>query len=65
VGGHRPIVWGGKSNGKKINDRKYIVAFGGHWLIILNTTINQKQTPTMGESMVRMCDRVVGIGKVQ
>jgi hypothetical protein len=65
VGEHRPIIWGGKSDAKKINNIKYIVAFGGCWLIILHTTINQKQTPATGESMERMCNRVVGMGKVQ
>ncbi len=49
----------------KNNNMKYIVAYGGHWLIILHTTINQKQTPAMGESMERMWDRVEGAGKVQ
>jgi hypothetical protein len=39
--------------------------FGGRWLIILHTTINQKQMPGMGESMERMCNRVVDTGKVQ
>jgi hypothetical protein len=29
MGGHRPIVWGGEWNNKKINHKKYIVAFGG------------------------------------
>ncbi len=42
VRGHRPIVWGGKSDNKKINNIKYIVAFGGRWLIILHTTTYQK-----------------------
>ncbi len=65
MGGHRPIVWGGKSDDKNNNNIKYIMALGGHWLIILHTTINQKQTPAMGESMERMCNRVVGAGKVQ
>jgi hypothetical protein len=50
---------------KKNCNIKYIVAFGGHWLIILHTTINQKQMPVTGESMERMCDWVVGAGKVQ
>jgi hypothetical protein len=50
VGGHRPIVWGGESNDKKINNLKYIVALDGHWLIILHTTNNQKQTLAIGEN---------------
>jgi hypothetical protein len=45
VGGHRPIVWSGKSDDKNNNIIKYIVAFGGRLSIILHTTINQKQTP--------------------
>jgi hypothetical protein len=35
---HHPIFWCGESGDKKINNIKYIVAFGGHWLIILHTT---------------------------
>ena len=42
MGGHRPIVWGGKLDVRNINNIKYIVAFGGCWLIILHTTTNQK-----------------------
>ncbi len=38
----RPIVWGGEWNDEKINNIKCIVAFGGHWSIILHTTTNQK-----------------------
>jgi hypothetical protein len=51
MGGHHPIVWGGKSNDKEVNNIKYIVALDCRWVIILHTTINQKQMRTMGESM--------------
>jgi hypothetical protein len=28
-GGHRPNIWGSEWNNKKINNKKYIMAFGG------------------------------------
>jgi hypothetical protein len=65
VGGHHPIIWGSKSNNKKINNIKYIVALEGRWLIILHTTTNQKQMLAMGESMERMWDQTIGMGEVQ
>jgi hypothetical protein len=52
--GHRPIV-GGESDDKKINNIKYIVAFGGRWSIILHTTTNQKWTGA-GEERVEKRD---------
>jgi hypothetical protein len=50
MGGHRPIVWGGESNDKKVDNVKYIMALDGCWVIILHTTTNQKQTPVTRES---------------
>ncbi len=65
-GGTLSNCLGWRIGGQKIDNIKYIEAFGGCcWSIILHTTINQKQLPVMGESMERMCDQVVGAGKVQ
>jgi hypothetical protein len=53
VGGHRPIVWGGKSNNKKINNVKYIMDFGSHILTSYHTTTNQKHTGMVEASVER------------
>ncbi len=60
--GHHPIVWGGESDDKKINNIKYIVALGGRWLIILHTTTNQKWAGA-GEERVEKRDKHGGVAE--
>jgi hypothetical protein len=60
--GHRPIVCGGKLDNKNINNIKYIVAFGGPWLIILHTTTNQKWAGA-GEERVEKRDECGGVAE--
>jgi hypothetical protein len=57
-----PIVWGGKWNDRKIDNIKCIVAFGGHWLIILHTTTNQKWAGTV-EERVEKRDKRGGVAE--
>jgi hypothetical protein len=40
------IVWCVESSDKKLNNEKYVVAFGGRQAMIFNTTTNQKQAAT-------------------
>jgi hypothetical protein len=47
---------------KKINNIKYIVAFGSRWLIILHTTTNQKWAG-MGDKRVEKRDKCGGVAK--
>ncbi len=42
------IVWGGKSNDKKIKNIKYIVAFCGHKSTPYHTTTNQEHMSAAG-----------------
>jgi hypothetical protein len=47
---------------QKNNNIKYIVAFGGHWLIILHTTNNQKWAGA-GEERVEKRDEHGGVAE--
>jgi hypothetical protein len=62
VRGHHPIVLGGELDDKKIKNPKYIVAFGGHWSIMLHTTTNQKWVGT-GEERVEIRDERGGVAE--
>ena len=42
MGGHRPIVWGGKLSDEKIQNIKYTAALNGRRLMIFIATTNQK-----------------------
>ncbi len=53
MGGHRPIVWDGKLNDKKINNIKYIVAFGGHRLPPYHATPNHNHADAAKVSVGR------------
>ncbi len=56
MGGHRPIVWGGKLSEEKIIKIQYMVAFIGRQSADQNTTTNQKQAVATEGSMDGICD---------
>ncbi len=60
--GHHPIVWGGKSDNNKINNTKYIMAFGGRWSIVLHITTYQKWVG-VGEERVEKRDKCGGVAE--
>jgi hypothetical protein len=59
---HHPTGWCGESDDKNNNNIKYIVAFGGRWLIILHTTTNQKWAGA-GEERVEKRDKCGGVAE--
>ncbi len=59
MGGHRPIVWGGKLI-EKICNTKYTTALDGLWLMILNATTNKIQVAVMERSTEGRCNEAQG-----
>ncbi len=63
VGGHRPIVWGGKLSDKKIYNLKYTAALNGCRSMILHATTNQKLAAATKGSMEGRWDKQEVRGK--
>ena len=63
MGGHPPIVWGGKSSNEKIYIIKYTAALNGCRSMILNATTNQKLAAATEGSMEGRCDEREARGK--
>ena len=56
MGGHLPIVWGGKLSNEKIYIIKYTAAINGRQSANQHTTTNQKQAAAAEGSKEGICD---------